>query len=95
MALSASDTGVDGKEATLPPGGGDGAQAIARKALDKIDALHLKPLPQIYELWFRYFESNPEIVQAVDNHQGPLDEMACHKLYKRHLSESAREDAVT
>jgi diguanylate cyclase len=67
---------------------------LARKALAKIETLHLEPTPQIYELWFRYFQGDPEIVRAIDMHAGPLDEAACHKFYKRFLSESARGDAI-
>jgi diguanylate cyclase len=69
-------------------------QELARKAMDKITAIGLEPVPQIYELWFRYFQGDPEIVRAVDAHQGPIDEVTCHKLYKRFLSESARGDAI-
>ena len=62
--------------------------------MEKVNALGLEPIPQIYELWFRYFQGDPEIVRAIDTHQGPLDEASCHKLYKRFLSESARSDAI-
>jgi len=62
--------------------------------MDKVNALKLEPIPQVYELWFRYFQGDPEIVRAIDAHTAPLDEVACHKLYKRFLSESARGDAI-
>ncbi len=70
------------------------ARDLARKAMDKLGALGLEPTPQVYELWFRYFQGDPEIVRAIDAHTEPLDEVACHKLYKRFLSESARGDAI-
>ena len=70
------------------------AQDLARRALEKIAALKLEPIPQVYELWFRYFQGDPEIVRAIDAYTEPLDEVACHKLYKRFLSESARGDAI-
>ncbi len=63
-------------------------------ALERIESLKLRPIPQLYELWYRYFQGDPEIVRAVDNHHGDLDEVACFKIYKRFLSESARDDAV-
>lgn len=62
--------------------------------LERIEKLGLKPIPQLYELWFRYFQGDPEIVRAIDNHPGDLDEVGCHKIYKRYLSETARDDAV-
>lgn len=70
------------------------AHELAVKALEKIEGLGLAPIPQIYELWFRYFQGDPEIVRAINAHQGVLDEVSCHKLYKRYLSETARDDAV-
>ena len=51
------------------------AEDTAVKALERIAQLDLQPVPQVYELWFRYFQGDPEIVRAVDNHQGALDEM--------------------
>lgn len=71
-----------------------GTQDLARKALDKITQLGLDPVPQVYELWFRYYQGDPEVTRAVDTHQGVLDEMVCHKFYKSYLSESARNDAI-
>jgi diguanylate cyclase len=67
---------------------------ISRQVLDRIEQLGLKPIPRVYELWFRYFQADPEIVRAIDAHQGPLDEISCHKFYKRYLSETAVDDAI-
>lgn len=72
----------------------DAAHQAAVMALERIEALALKPIPQLYELWFRYFQKDPEIVRAIDAHTEPLDEMACYKIYKRFLSESARDEAI-
>lgn len=70
------------------------SQAVAIAALERLEKLNLKPVPQFYELWYRYYEGDPEIVRAVDNYQGDFDENTCHKLYKRFLGASARDDAV-
>jgi diguanylate cyclase len=72
----------------------DKSQEIAVAALEKIEALGLKPIPQLYELWFRYYQGDPEIVQALNQHAGQLDEVTCHKVYKRYLSETSRDEAV-
>ncbi|MDD9901216.1 MAG: GGDEF domain-containing protein [Alphaproteobacteria bacterium] len=72
----------------------DRTHEIAVQALEKIETLDLKPIPQIYELWFRYFQGDPEIVRAIDTHTGKIDEVVCHKIYKRFLSDSARDEAV-
>lgn len=69
-------------------------QDIAVLALERIEAEGLPPTPQIYELWFRFFQGDPEVVRAIDRYEGRLDEVTCHKIYKRYLSESARDDAV-
>ena len=76
------------------PAHAEHAKDLARKAMERISALGLEPIPQIYELWFRYAQGDPEIVRAIDAHPGLLDEVSCHKLYKRFLSESARSDAI-
>jgi len=81
-------------EKTATQTGAERAEDLARKAMGKIETLKLEPIPQIYELWFRYFQGDPEIVRAIDAHTEPMDEVACHKLYKRFLSESARGDAI-
>lgn len=77
-----------------PPDSIERSQAIAVASLEKLEQLGLKPIPQFYEIWYRYFEGDPEIVRAVDNYQGAFDENTCHKLYKRYLGASARDDAV-
>ena len=89
--LSKADSLKDGKGATPPA---DKSQELAVLTLARIEKLGLKPIPQLYELWFRYFQGDPEIVRAIDNHTGDLDEVGCHKIYKRYLSETARDDAV-
>lgn len=85
---------MDNKNATPSSNSADRIHECARKAIEKIESIHLTPIPQIYELWFRYFQGDPEIVRAINTHQGQLDEVACHKLYKRYLTETARDDAV-
>ncbi len=62
--------------------------------MDKIAALGLEPTPQMFELWFRYFQGDPEIKRAINAHPGILDETACYLFYKRFLSETARSDAI-
>lgn len=86
-----SNNGAAQKPATPPE---DRSHEVATMALEKIEELGLKPIPQLYELWFRYYQGDPEIVRAIDQHQGAIDEISCHKLYKRYLSDTARDDAV-
>lgn len=74
--------------------GASRATELSALALDKIEKLNLQPVPQIYELWFRYFQGDPEIVSAINAHSGTMDEVSCHKFYKRYLSETARDDTV-
>jgi len=93
--LTEAGTGImDNQKLTKPPTGDKSVDEHARKALTKISKLNLKPIPQIYELWFRYFQGDPEIVSAIDAHHGQWDDVTCHKFYKRYLSEAARDDSV-
>lgn len=67
---------------------------ISHQAMARISELGINPLPEIYELWFRYFQGDPEVVREIDAQAGRIDETACLKLHKHHLSDSARGDAV-
>lgn len=92
-----SETVATNKGKPPPPIAGDHAaraQNTAHQALEKILSLGLQPAPQIYELWFRFFQGDPEIVKAVEKYQGPFDEAACHRIYRAHLSENGRDDVV-
>lgn len=82
------------KKGAIPSSGVERAGEHSRQALEKIAQLKLKPIPQIYELWFRYFQGDPEIVRAINAHTGAMDEVTCHKFYKLYLSETSRDDAV-
>ena len=91
----AAPGGAGGAGSGSDSGGGfDRAQTMAIATLEKIEQLGLKPIPPFYELWFRYFEGDPEIVRAIDSYQGVFDDITCHKFYKRYLSAAARDDAV-
>jgi diguanylate cyclase len=68
--------------------------AITVKVLGRIDQLSLDTTPQFYELWYRYFGGDPDIVRAIDSHQGTLDELACQTIYNQYLSTSAHDAAV-
>ncbi len=92
--LAELPTGTAPKEQSPPAASAVRTHELAHKAMEKINALGLDPSPQVYELWFRYFQGDPEIVRAIDAHPGVLDEPTCHKFYKRFLSESARSDAI-
>ncbi len=68
--------------------------AITVRALEKIDQVGLPSSPQFYELWYRYFDGDPEIVRAINTHQGPLDEAACQKIYTRFVAAGQSDGAV-
>ncbi len=73
----------------------DKSRAVTAKALEKIDALMLRSTPQFYELWYRYFDGDPEIMRAINTVEGPIDEIACQKIYNRLLSSQAHDSALT
>lgn len=70
------------------------SRAITAKALEKIEQLGLRSTPEFYELWYRYFDGDPEILRAVNAHEGPMDEIACQKLYNKFLSAQAHDAAL-
>ncbi|MEZ0224115.1 MAG: GGDEF domain-containing protein [Alphaproteobacteria bacterium] len=72
----------------------DRSRAVTAKTLGKIDELVLRSTPQFYELWYRYFDGDPEILRAIKTHQGALDELSCQKLYNQFLSTQAHDAAL-
>lgn len=95
--MAKTDTKKEDKKPAVAEGGGgpaDRSHSIAISTLERLEKLGLHPIPAFYELWYRYFEGDPEIVRAIDGYQGAFDDITCHKLYKRFLSASARDDAV-
>jgi diguanylate cyclase len=67
------------------------AQEFCDKVLASISAYDLKPLPQIFELWYAYHaECNPDVVRAIDilkdSHQKITDER-CEEIHQRFLSD--------
>lgn len=69
-------------------------QEIAVNALDRIEVLGLRPIPEVYELWYRYFQGDVEIQRSIESYQGKIDEAACYKIYRRYLNEAVRDEAV-
>lgn len=69
-------------------------QEIAVSALDRIEVLGLRPIPEVYELWYRYFQGDVEIQRSIESYQGKIDEAACYKIYRRYLNEAVRDEAV-
>jgi diguanylate cyclase len=70
------------------------SQDIACKALERMEKESVIPTPNNYEIWYRYYDGDPEIVGAIDKINGPVDEMACQKLYKRFLSNAMQEESI-
>jgi diguanylate cyclase len=69
-------------------------QETAVNVLERIEVLNLRPIPEIYELWYRYFQGDVEIQRAIESFQGKIDEAACYKIYRRYLNEAVRDEAV-
>jgi diguanylate cyclase len=92
--LARQDTEITEKKSTAILGEEVRVRDVSYKAMQRIEELNLDPVPHVYELWFRYFQGDPEIVRAIDTYPSPLDEISCLKIYKRYLSETARSDAV-
>lgn len=67
---------------------------ISAKTIERIVSLGLIPHPPIYELWFRYFQGDKNVIHAIDSHAGVLDEDACMRLHRKLLSEVVMEEAV-
>lgn len=73
---------------------GDRVQDIAVMALERIEKEGLLPTPHNYELWFHYYQGEPEVVRAIDGHKGKFEEALCQRIYQRTLSSAARDETV-
>ncbi len=70
------------------------SRALTIMTLEKLDTLTLPSTPQFYELWYRYFDGDPEITRAIDAIEGDPDEASCQKIYARFLSAQTQDAAV-
>ncbi|MCK5519047.1 MAG: hypothetical protein KAI61_06505, partial [Alphaproteobacteria bacterium] len=92
--MEETDSEMNNKTPLHPSNMVDLTHDIARRTFQKIKELNLEPIPHIYELWFRYFQGDPDIVCAIDNHPEKMDEATCHRFYKRYLSEASKNEAI-
>lgn len=69
-------------------------QTLTVKVLEKIDSLGLQSTPEIYELWYRYFEGHPDIVRAIDAQPGAVDEKLCVELHTKFFTMQAQEGSI-
>lgn len=70
------------------------SRALTAKTLEKLDELKLSSSPQLYELWYRYFEGDPGIMREINTYEGKFDELTCLRIYNRHLSPAAQDAAL-
>lgn len=70
------------------------AQEIAVKALERIEELDLSPTPENYELWYKYYDGDAELVGAIDKFSDKINEAVCSKIYRRFLQSSSHEEAI-
>jgi diguanylate cyclase len=82
------------QEPSLDAGISSRIQETAARALEKIEALGLLPLPHIYELWFRYFQGDAGVVREIDAYKGAINEDFCEQAYKKFLSASPGGDLI-
>ena len=70
------------------------SRQLTDKALNKIEQLSLKSSPQFYELWYRYFDKDPELVRAIESYEGEIDDKACQEIYDKYLSANMHNNTV-
>lgn len=72
---------------------------VANNALSLIKQYDLKPLPEMYELWFVYVsKSDPALVRAIDmvleETGNEITDQICYQIYHNHLSTQQEERTV-
>lgn len=72
---------------------------FANEALELIRKYNLKPVPEVYEMWFVYVsKSDPALVRAIDlvleENGGVMTDQVCYELYHSHLSNDQTEKTV-
>ncbi|TVQ83825.1 MAG: GGDEF domain-containing protein [Micavibrio sp.] len=63
-------------------------------AWKRIEQEKLQRLPERYELWYRYYEGDPEICNAIDRHEGPFTDEICQEFYNKFISRISVDDAM-
>lgn len=72
---------------------------FANETLELIRKYNLKPVPEVYEMWFVYVsKSDPALVRAIDlvleENGGVMTDQVCYELYHSHLSNDQTEKTV-
>lgn len=70
------------------------AKEYAQQALARIEAPGLRPVPEIFQLWYRYYMGDIDVRAAIDRLESGPDEEACSKLYRRYISKSIHDETV-
>ena len=65
---------------------------LSAKAIARIETLDLNPIPEIYEVWYRYYLGEPLVIKALDQLGEKVTEDDCLKIYSELLSDQKRQD---
>ncbi len=71
-----------------------GIQDASAEAWNRIAEEGFKPSPSQYELWYRYYDSDPDVCNAIDRHEGKITEATCHEIYERFVARSSIDNAM-
>lgn len=66
----------------------------ATQAWKRIGDEGLKSTPANYEMWYRYYDGDPEIRTAIDRHKGDITEEFCNKIYDEFIARSSVDIAM-
>ena len=63
-------------------------------AWERVSKEGLRPSPEMFELWYRYYDGDPEICSAIDRHEEKIDEAFCMGVHKKFIARVSVDDAM-
>ncbi len=67
---------------------------VASEAWERIAKEGLPSTPEHYELWYRYYDGDPEIRAAIDRHKKPITADFCKEVYDKFISRDTIDSAM-
>src|SRR5690606_738403 len=61
---------------------------------ERVSQEGLRPSPEMFELWYRYYDGDPEICSAIDRHEEAIDEAFCMEVHKKFIARVSVDDAM-
>ena len=70
-------------------------KVTAAQSLARSDLLQLNPIPQVYEVWYRYFSGEPAVIKALDTLGDNVTDDDCLDLYAQLTGDDKQKEKLS